>query len=364
MADGRWQGSVDLGWSNGRRRRKTVTRRTKAEVVREVRRLISECEAGRLTSEKPPTLAVWMRSYLDDVAPSRVRPSTLTSYRSHVEQHIVPELGHIRLDRLRPQHLNAFYQAKSRSLSAGSVRRLHALLRRALTIAVRWGLISTNPAQLVDPPSLAEPAIKPYTVEEARTFLAAARMDPLEARWLVGISLGLRQGEVLGLLWEDVDLEDQLLHVRHALQRDRDGRLVLVPTKTARSQRTVAMPPPVGDALRRWREHQSQARANAGDWHDTDFVFTTAVGTPIHPRNDYRAFRRLIEKAGLRRVRLHDLRHTTASLLLAQGVSARVAMEMLGHSQISVTMNTYTHVAPVQNRDAADRIGELLWPDE
>jgi hypothetical protein len=137
MADGRWQGSVDLGWSNGRRRRKTVTRRTKAEVVREVRRLISEYEAGRLTSEKPPTLAVWMRSYLDDVAPARVRWSTLTSYRSHVEQHIAPELGHIRLDRLRPQHLNAFYQAKARSLSAGSVRRLHALLRRALTIAVR-----------------------------------------------------------------------------------------------------------------------------------------------------------------------------------------------------------------------------------
>jgi integrase len=201
-------------------------------------------------------------------------------------------------------------------------------------------------------------------VEEARTFLAAARMDPLEARWLVGISLGLRQGEVLGLLWEHVDLEDQLLHVRHALQRDRDGRLALAPTKTARSQRTVAMPPPVGDALRRWRERQAQARANAGDWHDTDFVLTTAVGTPIHPRNDYRAFRRLIEKAGLRRVRLHDLRHTTASLLLAQGVSARVAMEMLGHSQISVSMNTYTHVAPVLNRDAADRIGELLWPDE
>jgi integrase len=156
--------------------------------------------------------------------------------------------------------------------------------------------------------------------------------------------------------WQHVDFENRVLRVARALQRQPDGSLALVETKTQRSNRVIPMPPSVISALQRRAATQQGERHRAGaGWHESDLVFTTGWGTPIHPRNDYRSFQRLVEKAGLRRVRLHDLRHTAASLLLAQDVAPRVVMEILGHSQISVTMNTYTHVDPELNRVATDR---------
>ena len=207
--------------------------------------------------------------------------------------------------------------------------------------------------------------ISPYTVEEARAFLAAAEKDRLNARWVVGLCLGLRQGEVLGLQWDDVDFETGFLHVRRALRLQPGGDLALVETKTASSERTIPMPKPIIEALRTHRKSQLEQRMKLGaEWHESDFVFTTSVGTAIRPRNDYRSFQQLIKKSGLRKIRLHDLRHTAASLLLAQAVPARVVMEILGHSQISVTMNTYTHVDTTLTQVAADRMEEALWPSK
>jgi integrase len=318
-----------------------------------------------LTTERPPTLAEWLAIYLREVAPSRVRPNTLHSYQQHIDAHIVPALGRHRIDKLRPQHIAAFYREKSGVLAPSSVRRIHAVLRRALTVALRWGLISVNPALMVDPPSVPRHEIQPYTIDEARRLLEHVRGERLEARWLVGLSLGLRQGETLGLQWPDVDFEHKRLHVRRALRRQPDGTLALVETKTSGSTRSIPMPGPVVEALRKHRDRQDEECVAIGDlWHDSDLVFTTTVGTPIHPRNDYRSFQRIIKNADLRRVRLHDLRHTAASILLAQGVPARVVMEILGHSQISVTMNTYTHVDDTLTRVAASRMEEALWPTD
>ncbi|MEU5903950.1 site-specific integrase [Micromonospora sp. NPDC047527] len=191
------------------------------------------------------------------------------------------------------------------------------------------------------------------------------KASALEARWLIGIALGLRQGEVLGLRWDDIDLTAGTLRVRGQLQRDPDtGALVFVETKTARSRRTLPLPPTVLTALRRHQEHQAAERFDVDNWADPGLVFATSVGTPIHPRNDYRSFREIIRRAGLRQVRLHDLRHTAASVLLAQGVPARVVMEILGHSQISVTLNIYAHVAPEVAREAAARLEGALWSGE
>lgn len=173
------------------------------------------------------------------------------------------------------------------------------------------------------------------------------------------------QGEVLGLRWDDVDLAAGTLRVRGQLQRDPDtGDLVFVETKTARSRRTLPLPPTVLATLRRHLERQAAERFDADNWADLGLVFATTVGTPIHPRNDYRSFREIIRQAGLRQVRLHDLRHTAASVLLAQGVPARVVMEILGHSQISVTLNIYAHVAPEIAREAASRLEGALWSGE
>lgn len=364
LSDGRWRGSVELGWIGGKRRRRTITRSTKSAVGRDLRQLLAQQAAGQLNTDKAPTLAAWMETYLREVAPDRVRPATLASYQQQVHTHIVPELGHHRLDRLRPQHLAAFYRKRSEVLSASSIRRLHAILRRSLTIAVRWGVISSNPAQLVDPPALESSEVQPYSVAEVKRFLAAATSDRLESRWVVGITLGLRQGEVLGLSWHDIDFESRVLRIRYALRRQPDGSLVLNDTKNARGRRSLPLPGPVVESLLRRRQAQQLERAAAGErWVENGLVFTTSLGTPIHPRNDYRSFQRLLTRAGLRRIRLHDLRHTAASLLLTQGVPARVVMEILGHSQIGVTMNTYSHVAPELNRAAVQRIENALWPD-
>jgi integrase len=304
-------------------------------------------------------------AYLSDVAGARVRPTTLASYRSHVEVHWKPSLGKIRIDNLRPQRIASFYQELSQTLSPASVRRIHADLRRALTVAVHWGLITSNPALMVDPPPMSQNEPQPFTVEEARAFFAAAEGDRHFARWVVGLSLGLRQGETLGLQWADVDLASNRLYVRRALRLPPGGELQLVPTKTVRSRRTLPLPPMVADAFAVRREAQAEERSRAAElWHESDLVFTTAIGTPVHPRNDYRAFQRILADAHLRRIRLHDLRHTAASFLLAQGVPARVVMEVLGHSQISVTLNTYSHVDTSLTESTLNGLQTALWPTE
>ena len=187
----------------------------------------------------------------------------------------------------------------------------------------------------------------------------------MQARWLVGLALGLRQGEALGLWWEDIDLDAQLLRARRALQRRRGGGLVFATTKAQRSGRTIPLPAPLVEALTAHREQQVKERITAGPlWLGSPCVFTSPIGTPIDPRNDFREFRKLLARTGLPPVRLHDLRHTAASLLIAQNVPARVVMEILGHSQIALTMNTYAHVAPEVSREATDRMRQMLWPDE
>jgi integrase len=204
--------------------------------------------------------------------------------------------------------------------------------------------------------------VVPFTLAEARTFLRALEGHRMEARWQIAVTLGLRQGEVLGLRWEDIDLPAATIRVRDQLQRDETtGELRRVETKTARSRRTLPRPRPVVAALEKHREQQEADRAAADSWEEHGWVFSTAHGTAVHPRNDYRSFRRIIKRAGLRPVRLHDLRHTAASVLLAEGVAARAVMEILGHSQISVTLNTYAHVAPDIAREAASRVESALW---
>jgi integrase len=363
LPNGSWRGTVEIGWANGQRQRKTVTRSTRSEVSKDLRRLVDAAAEGQIPAGRAPTFGEWLETYLREVAALRVRPSTLADYHREVRLYIKPGLGRHRLDRLRPVHISSFYRDQGQRLSAGSVRRLHALIRRSLTIAVRWGLIVTNPAVLVEPPSLVHHEIKPYSLEEARDFLSALRGNRMEARWVIAIALGLRQGEVLGLRWTDVDLDTGVLRVNRALQPQSGGALTLVEPKTNRSRRAVPLPRSVVEALSARRAYQDAEREKAGAlWHDKyGLVFTTAVGTPVHPRNDLRSFRLITQRAGLRRIRVHDLRHTTATLLMAQGVPARVVMEILGHSQISVTLNTYSHVAPDLARAATTSIEEALW---
>lgn len=363
-ADG-WRGVVDLGWSGAKRKRKYVRGRTQREVLTKMRPLVEAARSGSLRTTRSPRLDEWMATYLDEVAASKVRPSTLSRYRQEVRLYISPALGRIPLQQIDPQHIAKFYREQLQHLSPGSVRRLHALLRRSFTVAVRWGLVTSNPVILVDPPSPQQQPVDWLRLHEVRRLLNAAAQTPLHARWLLAATLGPRQGEALGLLWDDIDFVRRQIHVRRALQRRSDGALVLVELKTARSRRTIPMSPRTVRTLAKHRRRQDAARMAAGDeWHEHGLVFTTRTGGPISPRNDHRAFQRLLTRAGLRRVRLHDLRHTAASLMLQLGVHPRVVMEILGHSQISLTMNTYSHVVPESVRQATDTVEEALWNEE
>jgi integrase len=365
LPDGRWRGSVFLGYRDGKPHRKYVTRRTRAEAAAETRRLLEARRQGQLITTASMTTGEWLGTYLDQVARPKVRPRTLDRYRSDINRHIIPAIGRHRLDQLRPAHLTALYNTKAaEGLSGASLRHLHAVLHRALNVAVKWQLITINPAALVDAPRAAQHEIVPLTVAQAHRLINAAEGDRMQARWLVGLALGLRQGEALGLWWEDLDLDHGLLRVRRALQRRSGGGLVFTEPKTARGKRTIPLPGQLTAALRAHQARQDDERTTAGSlWRGSLCVFTTPIGTPIDPRNDYRQFRALLARGDLPAVRLHDLRHTAASLLLAQQVPARVVMEILGHSQIALTMNTYSHVAPEVSREAADRMARVLWQD-
>lgn len=234
------------------------------------------------------------------------------------------------------------------------------MLRDALNCALRWGFIQRNAATLVDPPRISRTEVRPLTREQTRQFLDAVAGDRFESLYLVAIATGLRQGELLGLQWNDVDLNGGTVRVRHSLQRV-TGTLTLVEPKTERSRRTVKLPAIALSALHAQRRRQAEARLLAGSrWRDSGFVFATTIGTPLDATNVTHAFRRALLKAGLPRQRFHDLRHTAASLLLLQGVHPRVVMDVLGHSQISLTMNTYAHVMPALQHEAADRMDSVL----
>jgi integrase len=403
---------IDLGWRDGRRRSKAIYGRTRRAVADGLRDALKAAHDGTLIADERQTVGDFLARWLQDVARPRVRPRTFAGYDATVDRHVAPHLGKLPLRKLTPQHLQAWMTALERSgVSAGRRRYARVVLRMALNTAVRWRLVAANSATLIDPPRTTGREIRPLNPDEAKRLLTTAKNQPLEAFVTVALACGLRLGEALGLQWADVDLDAGTLQVRRAVQRfggdararrpllaerkrlraalkalprTQDAaetrmelrksleavRKALAPLKTAvqitepkstRSRRTIALPTVVVTALRTQRVRQLEARLVAGGrWQEGGFVFTSAIGSPLDPRNVTRQFKTLLRSAELPNVRLHDLRHSCATLLLAQGVNPRVVMETLGHSQVSLTLNTYSHVLPSLQHDAAARIDAIL----
>lgn len=357
--DGRWTAVLTIGGG----KRKYYYGRTRAEVQAK----LASAAAGLSNGLTPPaserlTLGQFLNGWLSDTVKPSVRPSTFRGYESKVRIHILPSLGKQPLAKLTPQKLEAFFnQKRMAGLAPQTVQHLRAIVRAALNDAVKWGLVGRNVATLVDGPRVPHRDIQPLSPDEARQLLEAVATHRLGALFSVALAVGLRQGEALGLRWDDIDLDAGTLTVRKALQRI-DGEFQLVEPKTARSRRTIALPSAAIEALRRHRARQMEERLMAGStWgNDWGLVFTTATGQPLQGTNVTRTFQQLLARAGLRRQRFHDLRHSCASLLLAQGVHPRVVMETLGHSQIGLTMNTYSHVLPPLQREAAAKMDEVL----
>lgn len=365
LKDGTWRAYMNLGYQGGKRKRKYFRGKTRQEAQEKLTAALRNRQLGLPVTNDRITFGPFLHKWLEDSVKPSVRPRTYKSYAQLVERHVKPELGRIRLVRLSPQDIQALMNGKLKSgLSPRTVQYIHAVIRRALGRAVKWQLVPRNVAKLVDPPRVQRHEVKPLTPEQARAFLDAAKGERLEALYSVAVALGLRRSEALGLRWEDIDFENETISVRYSLQRI-DGKLQLVEPKSANSRRTIAMPKATLMALKDHRKRQLEEKMLAGPtWRDTRFVFTNTLGGPIEPDNLGRWFKPLLMKAGLPDIRFHDLRHTAASLLLAQGVSARVIMETLGHSQISLTMNTYSHVMPVLQRDAAEKMDAILGGNE
>lgn len=361
-SDGKWVAAVNLGYGpDGKRKRKVIYGKTRKEVSEKLKIALRDQQQGFPIAVERQTVSQFLDKWLQDSVKPTVRSKTYDSYGQIVRLYIAPALGKIQLAKLSPQQVQAFLNAKLESgLSPRTVQYCHAILRRALGQAYKWAQVPRNVATLVDPPRVRRHEVQPFTPDQARAFLASIQGDRLEALYTVALSLGLRQGEALGLRWSDVDLERGMLTVRMALQRV-GGKLQLVEPKTERSRRTLRLPQVTLAALKAHRVRQLEERLLAGaQWQDSGLVFTSTIGTPMEPRNAFRRYQEALSRAGLPHFRFHDLRHTAATLLLAQGVHPRVIMEILGHSQISLTMNTYSHVVPALGDEAATRMDRAL----
>jgi integrase len=398
--DGWWHGWVTIGIKDdGSPDRRHRMGRTEAAVTRKVRELERSRDTGHLVSTaKGLTVAQWMETWLTTIAPRRIRRSTLEStYAPKVRNRIIPGLGKHRLDRLTPEHVERFYtRLEAEGLAPATVLQIHRILSRALKVAVQRGYVGRNVATLVDAPSAGQDEIEPLTLAEAQRIIELAAERRNGTRWSVALALGLRQGEALGLRWRYVDLDASTLTVRWQLQRlawrhgcadphscgknrHRDdcapgctahartcpkrtgGGLQLTELKSDKSRRTIVLPAHLVAALKVHRAAQFEERMLAGPiWGDGDFIWCQPNGRPIGAHTDWDEWKTLLQTAGIRDARVHDARHTAASLLLAQGVDQRVVMEILGHSQISMT-SKYAHVLPQVMSDAADRIGQALW---
>jgi integrase len=361
-ADGRWEGRLDLGWQDGKRRRKFVYGRTKAEALAKLRQAQRQAAEGTLVVSERTTVEQFLKSWLDAVRPT-LRPGTWRRYEQYVRVHTVPVIGRVKLAKLTPQHLQRLYTLR---LTAGAapqtVVHLHRTLHRALNQALRWDLVTRNVAALVDPPRVERPEHVALSPIQARRLMQVAKGERLEALYTLALMTGLRRGELLGLRWQDVDLESRRLVIRRSLQIDGEGRWVLGAPKTKRSRRPVLLTATAAEALRRHRDRQAAEREQAADlWHDQDLVFANTVGNPVGEKELlHRSFYPLLERAGLPKVRFHDLRHSTATLLLGEGVHPKIVSELLGHSQIGITLDTYSHVTLTMQQEATDALERLI----
>jgi integrase len=332
-------------------RRHSIYRRTERLAQEALRKALTDVDNGLPTIDQRRTTAVFLDDWLTASVRQRVRSRTAESYAHTVRLYIMPAIGRVPLAKLEPQHVGRLLAELTarQDLSASTVRYVYSVLRTALGYALRQGAVVRNVATLVDPPAKSRPEMQPLTRDQARAFLDGIRGDRLEALYLVALGTGLRQGEILALRWQDVDLARGELTVRHTLGR---FSRQLEPTKTPRSRRTLRLPQQVTAALAAHRERQAVVPLSG-------LVFTSGAG-PLQQVNVTRDFQLALRRLGLPRRRFHDLRHTFATLALEAGEGLDAVSRALGHTSVATTADIYGHWAPAMQERLADRMGAIL----
>jgi integrase len=353
-ADGRWMARVMLADGT----RKAFYAKTRQEVAQLLKAALRDLDSGLPLVGERETVGSYLESWLQATEHS-VRPRTWKRRGEFVRLHIVPALGKVALAKLTALQVQALYAQKlHEGLSSTTVHHLHTVFHRALKAALRLGLLQRNVLEMLDPPRITHHEMATLSADQARRLLIAARGDRFEALYVLALSTGMRQGELLALKWQDVELEAATLRVRATLQYTPAG-FVFAEPKTAKSRRIVALPKTAVDALRRRRAQQATERTGAGD--DLNLVFPNTAGHPMDGKDLLRhRFRPLLQKAGLPPIRFHDLRHTAATLLLERGINPKIVSEMLGHADISITLGIYSHVTPHMQQQAAAAMDAAL----
>ena len=363
---GRWTASISME----DRKRKSFYGKTRKEVQEKLKTALHEQQQGTLIGHPTKqTVAQFLNDWLENSQKQSVRPRTFERYEEIVRIHIAPDLGRHQLLKLSPQHLQAFYAKKvGEDLSATTVGILHNVLHKALDTAMRWGLVARNVCDLVSPPRAKRFEMKPLSTEEVYLFLRAAHGHYLEALFALALATGMRRGELMGLKWQDINMETSTVQIRRILTRvpsklkGEGESYVEAEPKTQKSRRNVVIAAFALDSLKRHRIRQLETKLKAGPlWKEHDYVFCTSVGTHLNPTRDILdQLKLLLKKAGLPDIRFHDLRYSAATLLLSEGVHPKIVQELLGHSNISMTMDVYSHVLPGMQQEAVGKLNDAL----
>jgi integrase len=360
--NGRWIAQYAVYTAEGRKR-KTLYGRTRQEVATKLARALSDREGGLTFDANNMKLDDYLRLWLADSVRDSVRPATYEGYARQVRNHLTPTLGPIKLRILTAAHLRGLYRDKLDSgLSPRTVQYIHVTIHKALKQALNDGLVPRNVAEAVKPPQVRREEIEPLTLEQTKRLVEFASEDRLETLYVLAVTAGLRQGELLGLKWEDVDLDHGVLRVKRTLSGNTDGKPIFGAPKTAKGRRSVKLTTKAAEVLNKHRERQIEERKQLVNlWRDCDLVFPTRVGTPISRHNLVtRSFKPLLVRAGLPDIRFHDLRHTCATLMLVVGTNPKVVQELLGHANVSITLDTYSHLLPNMQDEAVERLDDLL----
>ena len=347
----------------GKRKQQWVSLKgTKKDAEKRLSELLGQLDNGNYIKPGKSTLSEFLKLWLRDYAKPNLSPGSFERYESIVRVHLTPNLGNIPLIKLRPEHLQKHYTVTLNSgLSARTVRYHHVVLHIALKTAVKWGLLSRNVADAVDPPRTRNTEMNTWDEADIIHFLNAAKDTPYYALFHTALFTGMRRSELLALRWQDIDFIYGQISVSRGLHHLNDGSYIFTQPKSAKSQRTIALSPSAILALKEHHEKQRLEKIIQGiSLSDDDLVFSHPDGNPLRPNTVSRAWTILAARAGLRVIRLHDARHSHASLMLKQGTHPKIVQERLGHSTISVTLDTYSHVAPGLQEAAANRFDEAI----
>lgn len=355
--DGRYRGRYTVHTANGPKQ-KAVYGKTRAEAAEKLTKAMSDRDGGLVFDVGSLKLGDYLDRWLPDICET-VRQRTWERYEQIVRVHLKPTLGRIKLKNLTPTHVRGLYREKLASGSSPrTVQYIHTTLRKALRDAVSDELIPRNVADGIKAPRPKKKEINPLNPDQAKTFLKAVRGDRFEALYVLAVHCGLRQGELLGLKWADVDLKVGKLRVRRTLSLTKSGHVYEQP-KNGKG-RSIELTQAASETLRIHLKRQLEEIERLGDdYQDQGLIFPGERGQPMRPWTLTRKFERILERAGLPHIRFHDLRHTCATLMLCEGVHIKIVQELLGHADVTITLNTYSHVLPSiggEGAGAMDRI--------